>query len=717
MDSQTKRTLAATVLCLLVLFGWFKIQQALHPAKPIEPESNQVATSGPAFGPSSTSQPAHAEEIAKLSPAPVTAAAPEAPAFRAVSAEATTVITLGDDYHDRPKEGFHNPYEMKVVVSPIGAGVDSITLSRYRNKVAKDPKHPDHDPYKLLNPVVDEASGKVYRSFVSEKVRLVREKQDVALGDVLWSVRKSSDQGGETATLQTVIRPTNGQTDLLRLTKTYRLDKGEHHLKITLSVENLSGEPRKVIVTDRGPIGLLQASSRMDGRRAMCAIVDADGRIVPGENAQRAAVAKAEDSTKEFPPGEGHILWSAVSNIYFTCIEVPLPQAGSKAPYPSYLSNLAARTYLDSPEQTDDLTLEQVFAPKAPIGAGGTFRVSLEAFCGPKSGHLFEKIPDAVARRYDIVSDPDRSRCTFDILSRLMVWLLAFVHRWVGNYGIAIIILVIIVRLALHPISKRGQIHMMKMQKNTQRLKPKLEAIQKQYKNDKQKLNEETMKMYREEGVNPAGSILGCLPMALQTPIWIALYTTLYTNVDLRHMPFFGYIRDLSAPDALITFATPYHLPITGWAIRSFNLLPILMAGIMFAQQKLTQKLTKPDKPVEPKLDADGNPVPDTMAQQQKIMGFMMIFMGLIFYNFPSGLCLYILSSSLLGMVEQFFIRKHIREKEAVVAVTPKETQPKQPGFLSRKFEELQKQADQARLGQYKKNETRSKKHRKKARF
>ena len=257
----------------------------------------------------------------------------------------------------------------------------------------------------------------------------------------------------------------------------------------------------------------------------------------------------------------------------------------------------------------------------------------------------------------------------------------------------------------------------MKMQKNTQRMKPKLDAIQQQYKNDKQKLNEETMKLYREEGVNPAGTVLGCLPMLMQTPIWIALYTTLYTNVDLRHMPFFGYIRDLSAPDALYTFATPFHVPIAGWAIPSFNLLPLLMAGIMYAQQKFTQKLTKPDKPVPPKLDADGNPLPDTMAQQQKIMSFMMIFMGLIFYNFPSGLCLYILSSSLLGMAEQFYIRKHIREKEADGGFESKDKKPAQKGFLGRKLEELQKKAEEARLSQTKSPQVQAKKRRKKARF
>ena len=717
MDSQTKRTLAATVLCLAVLFGWFRFQQAFYPQQPLEPGSDFVADAGTTSQPTiQTGQPTEPIGIER----PVVRGGDgrtEASIFQATNAESSTTITLGDNRQNHKDEAFHNPYEFEAVVSPIGAGVDSVTLSRQRSHVAKDPRHPDHDPYNLLNPVEDQESGKVYRSFVTEKVRLVDEKEDIPLGDVVWSAQQSKDERGEEVRLTTIVKRTIGNEDVLRLTKTFRLDKGEHHLRITLEIENLSNKARQVIVTERGPIGFAQASSRTDGRRAMVAQIGEDGRIVAGDDVQRAALLKTEGFAQDFPPGDAHTLWSAVSNIYFVCIETALPMPGSEKAYPTYLAKVAAKSYQEDEAAGGDLTLQQVFAPKQPIAAGDKLTINIEAYCGPKSGRLFDGIPSAVARRYEVASDPDRSPCTFDVLSRLMLWLLDSVHSVVGNYGIAIIVLVIIVRLVLHPVSKRGQIHMMKMQKNTQRIKPKLDAIQQQHKNDKQKINEETMKLYREEGINPAGSVLGCLPMLLQTPIWIALYTTLYTNVDLRHMPFFGYIRDLSAPDALFTFATPFHVPIAGWAIPSFNLLPLLMAGIMFAQQKFTQKLTKPDKPVAPKLDADGNPLPDTMAQQQKIMSFMMIFMGLIFYNFPSGLCLYILSSSLLGMAEQFYIRKHIREKEADGGFEPKDKKPAQRGFLSRKLEGLQKKAEEARLSQTRSPQVQVKKRRKKARF
>lgn len=721
MDSQTKRTLTATVLCLVVLFGWFQFQQAFFPQQPLEPGSDLVAdvesgadvTSQTA---TQTGQPGQADGIER----PV-ARGPdrrtEASVFEATSAESSTTITLGDDHQDHKAESFHNPYKFQVVVSPIGAGVDSVTLSDQRSHVAKDPRHPDHDPYALLNPVEDRDSGKVYRSFVTEKIRLVDEKEDIFLANVVWSAEHSKDEHGEEVRLSTVIKRVDRGEDIIRLTKTYRLEKGEHHLKIALDIENLSNKPRQVIITERGPIGLAQASSRTDGRRVMVAQIGEDGRVVAGDDVQRAALLEAEDSSQDFPPGDAHTLWSAVSNIYFVCIETPLPMPGSEKGYPTYLAKVAAKSYLADEAAGGDLTLQQVFAPKQPIAAGDKITINIEAYCGPKSGRLFDTIPNAVARRYEVVSDPDRSPCTFDVLSQLMVWLLDSIYSVFGNYGVAIIVLVIIVRLVLHPVSKRGQIHMMRMQKNTQRIKPKLDALQQQFKNDKQKLNEATMKLYRDEGINPAGSVLGCLPMLLQTPIWIALYTTLYTNVDLRHMPFFGYIRDLSAPDALITFATPFHVPLAGWAIPSFNLLPILMSAIMYAQQKFTQKLTKPDKPVAPKLDADGKPLPDTMAQQQKIMSFMMIFMGLIFYNFPSGLCLYILSSSLLGMAEQYYIRKHIREKESDGSFEPKDKKPAQRGFLSRKLEGLQKKAEEARLSQIKNPQMRTKKRRKKARF
>jgi YidC/Oxa1 family membrane protein insertase len=194
------------------------------------------------------------------------------------------------------------------------------------------------------------------------------------------------------------------------------------------------------------------------------------------------------------------------------------------------------------------------------------------------------------------------------------------------------------------------------------RLAPQAEEIKKKYANNKTELNKQLMALYKKQGASP---IMGFLPMMLQMPIWIALYSAIYASIELRGAPFLPFwITDLSAPDALVRFAT-VTIPIVGWKVDSFNLLPILMGVAMYFQQKLMPK----------QATAATNP---QMAQQQKMMMIMMpLLFPLMLYKAPSGLNLYIMASTFAGVIEQHFIRKHIREKEeqeaqGLVAVTSK---------------------------------------------
>ncbi|MBK8268337.1 MAG: membrane protein insertase YidC [Planctomycetes bacterium] len=710
MDAQTKRTLAATALCMLLLFGWMKIQSIYNPPPPVAEtqsaqDSGSTDTSPP---PVVDGQPANGgNAVIGAGAATVT---PSGDAISVVGGESTDMITLGDDRQTNPRQSVVNPYKFAVAVSPVGASVDTVHLTDHRSHVAKSRKNPDHAPYELLRPVNDPFGDRVYRSFVTERIWLDEYEKHIDLSRVAWSARKETDAKSESAVFTATIRLAN--QPLLRLTKTYRITADSPLIDISYDIENLSIKPVKIRLTESGPTGFKKEDQRYDHARAVSAVINGDGRIKLGEHAVRSDVRKTPERERDFTAPEGaHILWSAVSNKYFACIVAPQPEDSAKGKIPQYFTKVYAKSRIDSDEVEPDLTVVQVYSPTRAIEPGENRTLKVEAYCGPKSDRVFDALPLATDLHFTVAMAPDRSGCTFDIISNGMLWLLAFIHGIVGNYGLSIIFLVIAVRALLHPISKKGQINMMRMQKNMSRIKPKIESIQEQYKNDKQKLNEETMKLYREEGINPAGQMMGCLPMFLQMPIWVALYTTLNTNVDLRHAPFFGYIRDLSAPDALIHFSGEFHIPLIssmmGGAITSFNLLPIIMTLLMYGQQKLTQKLTKPDKPPEPKKDKDGNPLPDQMAQQQKIMNFMMIFMGFIFYNMPSGLCLYILCSSFIGMCEQWYIRKHVKEREIrgdfdkpAQAAGVENGKPKGGGWLQRKFAEMQKIAEEQRIAQ-----------------
>jgi YidC/Oxa1 family membrane protein insertase len=172
-----------------------------------------------------------------------------------------------------------------------------------------------------------------------------------------------------------------------------------------------------------------------------------------------------------------------------------------------------------------------------------------------------------------------------------------------------------------------------------------MEEIKKKYENNKAEMNKHMMALYREQGASP---LTGMLPMFVQMPIWIALYSAIYTSIDLRGAPFLPFwITDLSVPDALFKFPASVNIPIIG---DSFNLLPLLMGVAFYMQQKLM-----PQQPTT-------NP---QAAQQQKMMKIMMpLLFPLMMYPAPSGLNLYIMSSVFAGAIEQYIIRKHIRDKE-----------------------------------------------------
>jgi YidC/Oxa1 family membrane protein insertase len=195
-----------------------------------------------------------------------------------------------------------------------------------------------------------------------------------------------------------------------------------------------------------------------------------------------------------------------------------------------------------------------------------------------------------------------------------MLWLLNWFEGVIGNWGVAILLLTLVVRSLLYPITKKSSDSMKAMAA----LKPEMDKLKEKFGGDKMRFNEELMKLYRANGVNP---LSGCLPMVLQMPIWIALYRTIYSSVDLYQQPFIGgWIDDLSAKDP-------------------FYILPVALGGLMFAQQKLT---------------------PSTMdsAQAKMMLYFMPGFMTLIMLNLPSGLNLYIMASSLLSVLSQAYINR-----------------------------------------------------------
>lgn len=244
--------------------------------------------------------------------------------------------------------------------------------------------------------------------------------------------------------------------------------------------------------------------------------------------------------------------------------------------------------------------------------------------------------------------------CTFQWLAHFLLWFLTIIDIVVRDWGLAIIILVLCVRSLLHPLTKKGQISMQKTTRRMSKLQPELQKIREKYADDQKRIQQETMRMYKEHNVNPAGC-LGVLPMFVQMPIWVALYAMLYFAIELRQEPaFYGvfqlfgnwpFLADLSRPDRFIPLPGNFKLVFLDFS--SINILPVLMGMVFYLQQKY---MTPPNPNMTPE-----------QASQQKIMKIVFPLMfPIMLYNAPSGLTLYIMTSSFIGIVESRYIRAHV---------------------------------------------------------
>jgi len=349
-------------------------------------------------------------------------------------------------------------------------------------------------------------------------------------------------------------------------------------------------------------------------------------------------------------------------------------------------------------KHNDDLTFRYITIP-TPIAKGVTREVRFECYIGPKSKQAFEQVEAYKAHNYYEVIKASFRWCAPSALVGLMMTLLNVFHKIPPhNYGLAIIVLVVVVRGILHPVTKKSQVNMMKMQTQQARLKPKLDQIREKYANDRTKLNQAMMEVYRQEGINPAGNVLACLPMMLQMPIWIALWTALASTIDMRHAPFDGWwIRDLAGPDALYRFSKPVTLPLVsylmGGPFETLNLLPVLLGISQLLQTKFMPRSQAP----KPK----SGDAPDQMDQQRKMMMIMSVLFVFLLYNAPSGLNLYIMVSNLFGMLEQWRIRQHLasvdEQKEEEERRRKAALKAGKKTWLQRKWDELAKEAEETR--------------------
>ena len=411
--------------------------------------------------------------------------------------------------------------------------------------------------------------------------------------DAAW--RLVEDAPPPAAGLQQVIY--RAETPAVRIEKRFTFDSNRYRMQLDVTVQNLGAAPidHHLAVQLSGHQdpeakgGFLSGSS--GNPAAVLCHVDDDMTRVPMEKLEKEPVHKV-----------GGVNWIGTDEKFFLLAVVPYPETPVKARTcdATFVGNGTGVTQLSFTERN--------------LKPGASTSYAFAVFVGPKViSDLDEVRPGGTDVKLTKSVDVSLS-----VISVPMLWLLKFFQRYVHNWGIAIILLTIFIRLLTWYPTQKSLLSAKKMQ----RLGPKLAAIRKKYENDKQRQSVETMNLYKSQGVSPFG---GCLPSLIQMPIWIALYSTLNYAVELYRSPFIFHLKDLTAKD-------PYYIT------------PLLMGGVMFIQMKMSP--TSPDN------------------QQQAMMSFMMPIMFTAFsLVLPSGLAVYMLTSYLIGIFQQLWInhldRKH----------------------------------------------------------
>ena len=580
-------------------------------------------------------------------------AAPEPPA---PAPPPTLTAPIG--HEGEPKTVELETDEFKVRLSTTGASVESLELRNYhRNKGEAEPLallgyHPE-DP------------GEARAAPGSEQLRLYRQKLDrwrclvlrefrgdLALDFERWPFRLELDDGAfseskPTRTVRFLAR--QGDVEVL---KTYTFHRAGFDLDLAVTVTN-RGKVRQTfdyklvggagIVPDEPPSTWMTITGKLAGRDAARADMEfrtVDAASAPGDKPESLVLSKARTE------------WAALRGHYFAAILIAVEPEKAIAAFAEPLEadepvkpkrNLAVGLKCNSPS----LDPGQADTRAYRLRAGPQRAEDLEAYSAQEGNQKINR---------GLVAAVDFSYAWFAKPARWMLHLLEWSRGLMGNYGWGIILMTLIVKVALHPLQRKGTMIMQKNQEKMKVLAPKLKALQEQYKGDPAKLQQATMRLYKEEGFNPAGMALGCLPMVLQMPVWFALYGAIRGAFGLRQAPFL-WIGDLSRSDTVLSL---------GFWPHQLNVLPILYAGLMVVQSFMTPL------PVDPQ-----------QRQQAWMMRFMPLMFFFIIYFMPSAFVLYFAANALLGFGETWMIKKQMaraKARAAAAAAAAGEPVPGAPG-------------------------------------
>ena len=357
------------------------------------------------------------------------------------------------------------------------------------------------------------------------------------------------------------------------------------------------------------------------------------GRHNPKSEGARALSSGSSKPVKEFDDSQSMdtALWAGMNNKYFAALMIP--DGVVNATYElEILSDNGTTTpaVVTAPSEAASLIV-----PGFSLDSNNSRADQFRIYVGPKEYKVLKTIEPPGVQEEDLQLADIIDLGFFWYIAWVMLWLLNFFYGIIKNYGVAIVLLTLLVKVVSYPLTRKGYKSMQAMQK----LQPLLTEIREKHRDDPQKLNKATMQLYKEHGVNPFG---GCIPWIPQIPVFIALFALLGSAVELRGAPFCLWIDDLASPDTLFTL--PFTIPFIGDA---FRLLPLVNGLTTWLQQKTS-----------------GGMAPTTNNMQAKILQFMPLFFVFILYNFASGLVIYWTCNNIFT-IGQHYLPKLWRSDEA----------------------------------------------------
>ncbi len=472
-----------------------------------------------------------------------------------------------------------------IAISEYGAAVKSFELKNYKATNKKD------SPLKQLVPV-QLTSGTLFFDLEGQSVPGLKDAVYTAKIDT----NKTSVFEGE-KTIEFILGTSNG----IVVKKVFTFKADSYMIDCDIVFQNGSGTSLNDSLVISTP-GFFDEETKKRSRFAF------EGPVV---FVNEEYMDIDPDDIEEKNNYTGKIGWSGYSERYFMTAVMPRLNTNGDTIDASvklfYANDLVTNNYIQKMDRLDP-------------GQQGVY--SFTFYMGPKSQKILGGYDNSLKNAINLGF--------FNVIAKPLLITMNIIYGVIPNYGVAIILLTIFIKLIFWPLGTKSYKSMNEMKK----VQPLMTELREKYKGDKQRMNKEVMGLYKTYKVNPAS---GCLPMLVQMPIFFALYRMLYQAIELRHAPFFGWISDLSAPDRLFNFnftipmmQEPYGIP----------MLTLLMGASFLLQQKMTP--------------TTGDPM------QAKMMMLMPIFMTVIFINFPAGLVLYMFVNNIISMGQQYYIQKKL---------------------------------------------------------